>query len=83
MIFASFRRFCAVAANRNSSFARFGPRRRNRSSLIIRFRCGDRRSGREGVATWANVGHLRKKYDEDAVNHRLNHASTLRLRQSF
>ena len=30
--FASFRRFWAVAANRNSSLAPLGPRRRNRSS---------------------------------------------------
>ena len=34
MSFASFRRFWAVAANRNSSFAPLGPRRRNRSSLM-------------------------------------------------
>ena len=38
MSFASFRRFWAVAANRNSSLAPFGPRRRNRSSLRMRFR---------------------------------------------
>jgi hypothetical protein len=33
MSFASFRRFWAVAAKRNSSLAPFGPRRRNRPSL--------------------------------------------------
>ena len=38
MSFASFRRFGAVAANRNSSLAPFGPRKRSRSSLRIRFR---------------------------------------------
>jgi hypothetical protein len=38
MSFASFRRFWAVAANRNSSLAPFGPRRRNRPSLRMRFR---------------------------------------------
>jgi hypothetical protein len=38
MSFASFRRFWAVAANRNSSFAPLGPRRRNRSSPRMRFR---------------------------------------------
>jgi hypothetical protein len=32
MSFASFRKFWAVAANRNSSLAPLGPRRRNRSS---------------------------------------------------
>ena len=37
--FASFLRFWAVAANRNSSLAPLGPRRRNRSSLRMRFRC--------------------------------------------
>ena len=36
--FANFRRFWAVAANRNSSLAPFGPRRRNRPSLRMRFR---------------------------------------------
>ena len=36
--FASFRRFWAVAARRNSSRAPFGPRSRNRSSLRIRLR---------------------------------------------
>ena len=38
MSFASFRRFWAVAAKRNSSLAPFGPRRRNRPSLRMRFR---------------------------------------------
>ena len=38
MSFASFLRFWAVAANRNSSLAPFGPRRRNRPSLRMRFR---------------------------------------------
>ena len=38
MSFASFRRFWAVAANRNSSFAPLGPRRRNRPSLRMRLR---------------------------------------------
>ena len=38
MSFASFRRFWAVAASRNSSLAPFGPRRRNRSSRRMRFR---------------------------------------------
>ena len=38
MSFASFRRFWAVAANRNSSLAPFGPRRRNRPSLSMRLR---------------------------------------------
>jgi putative DNA-invertase from lambdoid prophage Rac len=37
MSLASFRRFWAVAANRNSSLAPLGPRRRNRSSLRVRF----------------------------------------------
>jgi hypothetical protein len=37
MSFASFRRFWAVAANRNSSLAPLGPRRRNRSSPRICF----------------------------------------------
>jgi len=38
MSFVSFRKFWAVAANRNSSLAPLGPRRRNRSSLRMRFR---------------------------------------------
>src|ERR1700722_4106687 len=38
MIFASFRRFWAVAASRNSSLAPLGPRQRNRSSRRMRFR---------------------------------------------
>jgi hypothetical protein len=38
MSFANFLRFWAVAANRNSSLAPFGPRRRNRSSLRMRFK---------------------------------------------
>jgi hypothetical protein len=38
MSFASFRRFWAVAANRNSSLAPFGPRSRNRPSLSMRLR---------------------------------------------
>jgi hypothetical protein len=38
MSFARFRRFWAVAAKRNSSLAPLGPRRRNRSSLGMRFR---------------------------------------------
>ena len=38
MSFASFRRFWAVAAKRNSSLAPLGPRRRNRSSLRMRLR---------------------------------------------
>ena len=38
MRFASFRRFWAVAAKRNSSLAPLGPRRRNRSSLRMRLR---------------------------------------------
>jgi hypothetical protein len=38
MSFASFRRFWAVAAKRNSSLAPLGPRRRNRPSLRMRFR---------------------------------------------
>ena len=38
MSFANFRRFWAVAANRNSSLAPLGPRRRNRPSLRMRFR---------------------------------------------
>jgi hypothetical protein len=37
MSFASFRRFWAVAAGRNSSLAPFGPRRRNRPSLRMGF----------------------------------------------
>jgi Transposase domain (DUF772) len=36
--FASFLKFGAVAANKNSSLAPLGPRRRNRSSLRMRFR---------------------------------------------
>jgi hypothetical protein len=36
--FASFLKFGAVAANRNSSLAPLGPRGRNRSSLRMRFR---------------------------------------------
>src|ERR1700722_4315202 len=40
MSLASFLRFWAVAANRNSSLAPLGPRRRNRSSLRMRFRWG-------------------------------------------
>ena len=39
MSFASFLRFWAVAANRDSSLAPLGPRRRKRSSLRMRFRC--------------------------------------------
>ncbi len=39
MSFASFRRFWAVAANRNSSLAPLGPRRREQCSLRMRFRC--------------------------------------------
>ena len=35
MSFASFLRFWAVAANRNSSLAPFGPRRRNRLSMAV------------------------------------------------
>src|SRR5262249_47785904 len=35
---ASFRRFWAVAARRNSSWAPFGPRSRSRSSLRMRLR---------------------------------------------
>ena len=35
MRLASFRRFWAVAAKRNSSLAPLGPRRRNRSSLAV------------------------------------------------
>src|SRR3984885_14078552 len=38
MSFASFRRFWAVAASRNSSLAPLGPRKRNRSSRRMRFR---------------------------------------------
>src|SRR5271166_5220427 len=38
MSFASFRKFWPVAAKRNSSLAPLGPRRRNRSSLRMRFR---------------------------------------------
>ena len=38
MSFANFRRFWAVAANRNSSLAPFGPLRRNRPSLSMRLR---------------------------------------------
>jgi hypothetical protein len=34
---ASFRRFWAVAADRSSSLSPFGPRRRNRPSLSMRF----------------------------------------------
>jgi hypothetical protein len=36
--FAIRRRFCAMAASKNSSFAPLGPRRRKRSSLRIRLR---------------------------------------------
>ena len=36
--FASFLRFWAVAAKRNSSLAPFGPQRRDRPSLSMRFR---------------------------------------------
>ena len=39
--FASFLRFCAVAASRNSSRAPNGPRNRNRPSFNIRFRCAN------------------------------------------
>jgi len=35
------RRFCAMAASKNSSRAPVGPRRRSRSSLMIRFRCAN------------------------------------------
>ncbi|SMX43950.1 hypothetical protein OCA8868_03076 [Octadecabacter ascidiaceicola] len=38
-IFASLRRFWAVAASRNSSFAPHGPRNRNRPNPRIRLRC--------------------------------------------
>ena len=38
MGFASFLRFWALAAKRNSSLAPFGPRRRDRPSLSMRFR---------------------------------------------
>jgi drug/metabolite transporter (DMT)-like permease len=38
MSFASFRKFWAVAANRNSSLAPLGQRRRNRSSLRMRLK---------------------------------------------
>ena len=38
---AILRRFCAVAARRNSSFAPRGPRNRRRSSFKIRFRCAN------------------------------------------
>jgi hypothetical protein len=39
--FASFLRFWAVAARRNSSRAPFGPRSRGRSSLRMRLRCAN------------------------------------------
>ena len=38
IIFASLRRFCAVAAKWNSSLAPFGPLRRSRSSFMMRLR---------------------------------------------
>lgn len=39
--FASFRRFCAVAARWNSSRAPFGPRNRRRPRSRMRFKCAN------------------------------------------
>jgi hypothetical protein len=39
--FAILRKFCAVAASRNSSCAPLSPRKRKRSSFSIRFRCAN------------------------------------------
>jgi hypothetical protein len=39
--FASLRKFCAMAANVNSNWAPLGPRRRNRLSRRMRFRCAN------------------------------------------
>jgi hypothetical protein len=51
MSFASFLRFWAVAASRNSSLAPFGPRRRNRSSF--RMRSDERRASRPSFVAGA------------------------------
>jgi hypothetical protein len=39
--FASFLRFCAVAASMNSSWAPYGPRNRSQARFKIRFRCAN------------------------------------------
>ena len=40
-IWASLRRFCAIAANVNSNWAPHGPRNRSRPSRKIRFKCAN------------------------------------------
>jgi hypothetical protein len=54
--FASFRRFWAVAANRNSSLAPLGPRRRNPSSLMMRFQVSKKHLDLFSLTTRNGVG---------------------------
>jgi hypothetical protein len=70
---ASFRRFWAVAADRNSSLAPFGPRRRNRSSLRVRLRCATSRPSfvrdarRRRPRSWRSRAPYRERLHERSV----------------
>src|SRR5271168_4196216 len=68
---ASFLRFWAVAAKRNSSRAPFGPRSRNRSSLRMRLRCANSistffRSRHESILTKDDAPGIGVDFDRTA-----------------